>query len=76
MTWRWLGNNPPAVYNINSEKNKMDNKDIEEAIRFISMELKENPEADKTQLIEKASQKYDLNPLQTEFLLNKYVYGK
>ncbi len=54
----------------------MEKKDIEEAIRFISMELKNNPEADKAQLIEKASQKYDLNPLQTEFLLNKYVFNK
>jgi hypothetical protein len=54
----------------------MESKNLEEAVRFISMELKDDPEADKTQLIEKASQKFDLNPLQTEFLLNKYIYGK
>jgi hypothetical protein len=54
----------------------MENKELEDAIRFISIELKDNPETNKAQLIERASQKFDLNPLQAEFLLNKYVYGK
>jgi hypothetical protein len=54
----------------------MDNKELEEAVRFIALELKDNPDANKAQLIERASQKFDLNPLQTEFLLNKYVFGK
>ncbi|MBN2401504.1 MAG: hypothetical protein JXN64_03815 [Spirochaetes bacterium] len=54
----------------------MKKKSLEEAIRFISLELKGNPDADKHHLIESASQKFDLNPMQTEFLLNKYVPGK
>jgi hypothetical protein len=54
----------------------MDNKELEEAVRFIALELKDNPDANKAQLIERASQNFDLNPLQTEFLLNKYVFGK
>ncbi|MDY6968546.1 MAG: hypothetical protein SVR08_07835 [Spirochaetota bacterium] len=51
----------------------MDTKPMEEAVRYISIELKEDPDADRSLLIEKASQKFDLNPLQTEFLLNKFV---
>ena len=54
----------------------MDNKSLEEAIRFISLELQGNPDADKSKIIEIASQKFDLNPLQTDFLLNKFVFGK
>lgn len=54
----------------------MDTKAIEDAVRYISLELKDNPGADKTKLIEDASQKFDLSPIQTEFLLNKYVLGK
>jgi hypothetical protein len=53
----------------------MENKLMEEAVRFISLELKDNPSADKIKLIEKASLMFDLNPLQTDFLMNKYVYG-
>ena len=54
----------------------MKNKAMENAIRFISMELKDNPDADKTKLIDEASRNFDLTPMQTEFLLNKYVLGK
>jgi len=49
---------------------------MENAIRFISGELVANPEADKNALIDEASRKYDLNPMQTEFLVNKYVLGQ
>jgi len=49
---------------------------MENAIRFISAELKENPGADKKALIDEASRKYDLNPMQTEFLVNKYVLNQ
>jgi hypothetical protein len=49
---------------------------LEEAVRFISRELLDNPGTDKSSLIEKASHKFDLNPLQTDFLYNKYVFQK
>ncbi len=49
---------------------------MENAIRFISLELKDNPAADRSRLIEAASQKYDLTPMQTEFLINKYILDK
>ncbi len=54
----------------------MDKTSMEDAIRYISLELQDNPDADRTKLIEKASQQYDLNPIQTEFLLNKFVFGE
>ena len=46
---------------------------MEKAIHFISLELKQNPATDRSKLIEEASQKFDLTPLQSDFLLNKYV---
>jgi hypothetical protein len=46
---------------------------MEDAIRFISGELKANPNANKAKLIEEAGQKFDLDPKQTEFLVNKFV---
>jgi hypothetical protein len=54
----------------------MDKNSMEEAVRLISIELKDNPGADRVQLIERASQEFDLTPLQTEFLINKYVLNK
>ena len=53
----------------------MDKTLLEDAVRFISLELQDNPDADRVKLIEKASQQFDLNPIQTEFLMNKYVFG-
>lgn len=46
---------------------------IREAIRFVGSEIKLDPTADKLELITKASLKYDLTPLQTEFLTNKIL---
>ncbi len=54
----------------------MDKELLKEAVLFISLELKGNPGADMHKLIERASQQFDLNPLQTEFLLNKYIFNK
>ncbi|HOF14815.1 MAG TPA: hypothetical protein PLR54_01205 [Spirochaetota bacterium] len=51
-------------------------KSMEEAIRFISFELQESPGTDIAKLIEKASQQFDLTPMQTEFLVNKFILNK
>ena len=48
---------------------------MESAIKYIGQELKVNPDADKNKLIEVASQKFDLTPLQGEFLVTKYLLG-
>ena len=47
---------------------------IKGAVLFIGVELKENPVQNKNELIDRASKKFDLNPLQTEFLINKFLY--
>lgn len=49
---------------------------IEKAVRYISEVLKETPGADKQKLVEETSRKFDLNPMQTEFLTNKIVSGR
>lgn len=49
---------------------------IEDAVRHIGTELRDNPDADLVQLIEQASQQFDLNPMQQEFLINKYILKK
>ncbi len=46
---------------------------IRNAVKFIGEELKANPEADKAALIEQACQQFDLNPMQGEFLINKFL---
>ena len=48
---------------------------ISEAVKFIGQALKEDENADRSKLIEEASRRFDLNPLQSEFLLNKFLYG-
>ena len=49
---------------------------IKNAVKYISEILKETPEADRLKLIDDASKRFDLNPMQTEFLTNKIVYEK
>lgn len=51
----------------------MTNEIMQEVIRFISGEIKSNPDIDRSKLVNEASQKYDLNPMQTEYLLNMYL---
>ena len=54
----------------------MSDQSLENAVRFISDTLKNNPSADRLALIEEAGRKFDLSPIQTENLVNKYVMGK
>jgi len=49
---------------------------IKDAVRYIGTMLKDNANIDKAKLIEEAAQKYDLNPLQTEFLTNKFLLSQ
>ena len=49
---------------------------LKNAVKYMSEQLRENPGIDKNSLIDDVSKKYDLNPMQTEFLINKYVLGK
>jgi len=51
-------------------------KSIEDAIRFISNELEENPDTNRSSLINRACQQFDLTPMQGEFLTNKFILEK
>jgi len=61
---------------IKTEGRKAMDKSMEDAIRHISGELKADPEANKSKLIEEAAQKFDLDPKQADFLVNMFILGK
>lgn len=48
---------------------------IKKAVKYIGEILKEHPETEKLELVNETSKKFDLNPMQTEFLINKIVNG-
>ncbi len=48
-------------------------KKIEDAIRYISLEIKSNPDLDRAKLVEQACQKYDLDPIKSEFLMTRFI---
>ncbi|HOO70285.1 MAG TPA: hypothetical protein PK926_00895 [Spirochaetota bacterium] len=52
------------------------NKPMEDVIRFISGELQADPQINKAKLIQEACNKYDLDPMQEEFLVNKYLMNQ
>ncbi len=54
----------------------MGKSNIEDAVKFIGLELRDNPDTDLSRLIEEAGQRFDLNPMQQEFLINKYILKK
>jgi hypothetical protein len=47
--------------------------EIKDAVKYISEELLHAPDADINKLIESACLKFDLNPLQADFLVNKFI---
>lgn len=51
-------------------------KSMEDAIRYISGEISSNPGANKAKIIEEAAQKFDLDPKQADFLVNKFVLNQ
>jgi hypothetical protein len=63
------------VYITNVGGGTMDDH-VREAIRYIGAILKCNEHADKAKLVEEAAQKYDLNPIQTEFVTNKFLLSR
>lgn len=46
--------------------------DLRNAVKWISACLEENPEASVARLIQEATFKYDLSPLDSEFLIRFY----
>ena len=41
---------------------------IKQAITWINEQLRENPKADRTRLVDEASRRFDLTPLDADFL--------
>jgi hypothetical protein len=41
---------------------------IKQAVQWIHEQLRDNPKADRTKLIDEASRRFDLTPLDTDFL--------
>jgi hypothetical protein len=50
--------------------------EIKDAVKYISQELLHNPDADLNKLVESACLKFDLNPLQADFLVNKFIHER
>lgn len=63
------------VVNIKIAGDRVMEESMTNAIKYISEQLKDDPEYNKNNLVDEVSRKYDLSPLQTEFLINKYVMG-
>ena len=42
---------------------------IKQAVNWIDEQLRDNPQADRTKLIDEAGRRFDLTPLDSEFLL-------
>jgi hypothetical protein len=42
---------------------------IKQAVKWIDEQLQDNPQADRTKLIDEAGRRFDLTPLDSEFLL-------
>jgi hypothetical protein len=48
---------------------------IKQAVRWIDDQLRDNPKADRTRLLDEAARRYDLSPLDAEFLL-RHLAGR
>jgi hypothetical protein len=54
------------------KKNRIDDS-LKKAVEFISDKIKRVPGKDKAKIIEEASQRFNLDPKQEEFLVKKFV---
>ena len=46
---------------------------IKQAIKWIDEQLRDNPAADRTRLVDEASRRFDLSPLDTDFLWRHFA---
>jgi hypothetical protein len=49
---------------------------IKQAVKWIDEQLRDNPQADRTKLIDEAGRRFDLTPLDSEFLLRHLLQRK
>jgi len=52
------------------------NEALRDAVKYISDSLKDDPDASLIKLIDEASQEFDLNPMQQEFLTGKFILNR
>lgn len=48
---------------------------IKQAVKWIDEQLRDNPKADRLTLVDEASRRFDLTPLDTDFLL-RHLAGR
>jgi hypothetical protein len=49
---------------------------IKQAVKWIAEQLHDNPKADRTKLIDEAGRRFDLTPLDSEFLVRQLSQRK
>jgi hypothetical protein len=49
---------------------------IKQAVKWIEEQLQDNPKADRTNLIDEAGRRFDLTPLDSEFLVRQLSQRK
>jgi hypothetical protein len=49
---------------------------IKQAVKWIDEQLHDNPQADRTKLIDEAGRRFDLTPLDSEFLVRQLSQRK
>ncbi|HJR03007.1 MAG TPA: hypothetical protein VKA83_15315 [Methylomirabilota bacterium] len=49
---------------------------IKQAVKWIDEQLHDNPQADRTKLIDEAGRRFDLTPLDSEFLMRQMSQRK
>ncbi len=49
---------------------------IKQALKWIDEQLQDDPKADRTRLIDEAGRRFDLTPLDSEFLLRQLAQRK
>ncbi len=47
--------------------------DVKKAVNWITEEIREHPDSDRATLIDQASQRFGLSPLQAEFLYRQFL---
>jgi hypothetical protein len=49
---------------------------IKQAVKWINEQMQDNPKADRTKLIDEAGRRFDLTPLDSEFLVRELAQRK
>ncbi|HVQ74742.1 MAG TPA: hypothetical protein VMT79_04290 [Candidatus Binatia bacterium] len=53
-----------------------DGAPIKQAVKWIDEQLRDNPGADRTKLMDEAARRFDLTPLDADFLIRQFATRK